>query len=126
MVFLSGIRFLLLVINNVSVFTCILLQNELIGCELLLFYHIQVSHNIFFEIHNLLLRINHPREKNVVRGILKYASDMSKVLRLEVPVNIKALSINQYCSTTICNVIPWVTIGIYALKMVNSLLQIIL
>ena len=68
--------------------------------------------------------MNLPDTESVIRSILKDASDVSKVLRNEDSGTLKVLSIYQYCSSEICNILPWINIEFEIIHLGNSLLKI--
>ena len=82
----------------------------------------QAPHTEFIdELLNILVLMNLPKTKYGVRSILKYASDVHKVLRLECPVTIKGTRIYQDCSTLICNVLSLITLEFETLQMIKSI-----
>ena len=84
-----------------------LLYKRLICYELLLGYDIHVTHTIFFiKLCDLLVLLNIPMTESGAKSILKDASYVPNVLRLEGPGTLKALSIYQDCCTAIHNVLP--------------------
>ena len=61
-----------------------------------------------------------------VRSVLKDASDVLYVLKLEIPGTFKALSIYQDLCTEKCNVIPWINFYFDTLHVGKSIIQIVL
>ena len=106
--FFAGSWFPPLWIHKITVFTCSLLYKELIRYELLLWYDIHFTHNKFLDkLRNRHVLMNTPKTEYGVRIVLKDASDVLYVLKLEIPGTFKALSIYQDLCTEKCNVIPW-------------------
>ena len=64
--------------------------------------------------------------KFIIRIILKYASNIDKVLELEFSVTIKALVIYQYCSTETFNITPGIYFWFENLQMVQSIFESII
>ena len=99
-ILLVGSRLLPLQFEKAAVLTNILLQKVLIVDEILGLYEIHVTQiNFLGNLRNLLVLMNFPNIKLRIGSILKYSSDVSKVIRIKVFVNIKVLSIYQYFST---------------------------
>ena len=61
--------------------------------------------------------------ESVFRSILKDASDLPYMIRLECPGTVKALIFYQYFSAAICNILHWITLEFETLHMGKSLLQ---
>ena len=64
--------------------------------------------------------------KSGIISILKDASDVSKILRLEGSGTLKAIHTNQDCIPEIFKIIPCIHIEFETIKMSNSILQMIL
>ena len=117
----------LLWMDKVAVLTCSFFYKGLIFNELLWLYVDQVTHTTFLnEIYNLLVLLNRPKIKLGIRSNFMDASCIYKMLRLKGTSTLKALSIDQYCITSICNILPWVSLELETLQIINSLLHIYL
>ena len=69
--------------------------------------------------------MNIPKTKYEIMSILKDASDVPEVLRLEGPCTLKANRINKYYSTEIYNIISWITIEFERIQIGIIIFQII-
>ena len=75
------------------------------GNDLLGLYRIHVTPmKIVDELRNILIIMNIPKIKPIIRSILKDASDVTKLLRLKESLNLKDIGINKYFYTSICNI----------------------
>ena len=75
--FFAGSRFPPLLIHNIVVFSCSFLYKGIIGCELILWYDIHVTHTNFLDkLRNFLVLLNKPQRESGVRSILKDVSDV--------------------------------------------------
>ena len=89
--------------------------------------NIQVAHMRFIDkLCKLLVLLNLTNMVYRIRIILKYISNISKVLILEGLKTINVLSIYQDYSTTIHNGIPRIDLQFEVINMIKSLLQSIL
>ena len=113
-------------VNKVAVFTCMLLQKGLMGNELLIFYEIITTYQKFLDKQRkIIIVLNGTKTKLIIISILKDTSDIIKVLGVKGSGTPNALSINQYCSTSIYTIIHSIDLQLQYLQMINSLLQII-
>ena len=97
------------------------------GYELLLWYDIHVTHTKFLDkLRNLLVILNIPQTESGFRNIIKDMSDLPKVLRLEGPHTLKALSIYQDFCIEICNFLPWINFEFETIYVSKSLFQSII
>ena len=74
------------------------------------------------ELPSMLVLMNSLKNKSGSRTTLKDARDVTKVLWIEGPGTLKALIINQYCSTSIYSILPLITLEFETIQMVNSFL----
>ena len=75
------------------------------GNDLLGLYRIHVTPmKIVDELRNILIIMNIPKIKPIIRSIFKDASDVTKLLRLKESLNLKDIGINKYFYTSICNI----------------------
>ena len=119
---LYGSRLRSLWIDMVTISTCSLFQKRLVGDEILSLYDIQVTHTKFLnKLFNLLIFMNLPKMKSWLINILKYMRNAIRVCDIKVLSTLKAISIYQYFSTEICNVLPWINIYFDTIQMINSL-----
>ena len=73
-------------VNKITVFTSSLLNKKLIGNEPLGFHDSLATHEKFLnKLHNLLVFLNQPDMKPIIRSTLEYTSDIAKVLRIKCP-----------------------------------------
>ena len=104
--FFAGSRLPSLWIQKISVFSRSLLYKLLTRYEILLWYDINVTHTKFLDkTRKLLVLMYIPQTEYGVITILKYASDVTYVIRLEGPGTLNALILYQYFCTAICNVL---------------------
>ena len=83
----------------------------IVSDELLWLYEIKSTYMKFLDkLLGLLVLLNNIKEKYVVRSILRNTIDKAKMLRFKVSVTLKAFSINQYCSTSIWNILSQITL----------------
>ena len=61
--------------------------------------------------------------KSKIISILKHTSNISKLLELKLPDNLKALTIYQYLIKAICNIIPRIALHLDSFQLIQSLLQ---
>ena len=98
-ILLVGSRLPPLQFEKAAVLTNILLQKVLIVDEILGLYEIHVTQiNFLGNLRNLLVLMNFPNIKLRIGSILKYSSDVSKVIMIKVPRTVKAIIIHQYHS----------------------------
>ena len=83
----------------------------IISDELLWLYDIKSTYMKFLDkLLGLLVLINNIKAKYVVRSILRYKIDKTRMLRFKVSVTLKSFSINQCFSTSIYNILPQITL----------------
>ena len=75
------------------------------SCDMTSMSHTRFSNKLY----NLLVLLNSPNTESGVRSILKYATDVTYTIRLEVPGTFKAIIIYQDSCTSICNIYPYIT-----------------
>ena len=81
------------------------MNTGIMGNDLLGLYRIHVTPmKIVDELRNILIIMNIPKIKPIIRSILKDASDVTKLLRLKESLNLKDIGINKYFYTSICNI----------------------
>ena len=101
-----------------------LLNKGPIGNDILRLHGILATYNKFLnKPRNFLLIMSFPEMESRIISIFKDVSDVSKLLGLKGSGTIKALRIYQYFSTSIFDILPWLSLEFDTLQMVKIIFQ---
>ena len=124
---ISGSNLQMIWVENLAVFRSIILHKGIIYDDIFRLYDIHNKQQyVYDKLCNLLVLMNIPKAKYRIRSILRYTSDVAKVLIIKCWVTLKVLSIYQYFIKEIYIIYPWITLQLETIQMVTDILQIIL